>query len=121
MGKNFWFRSTGDHTKSGSGGVLIGSALVTPGTYTVTVGSGGTNASGDCSAGVTSGGDGRGGNGGNSSIVRSGTINIVALGGGGGGSQPAPTGKDGGSGGCVCCLCCVVLLFVDVEIGRAHV
>ena len=52
----------------GGGGVLIGSALVTPGTYTVTVGSGGTNASGDCSAGVTSGGDGRGGNGGNGSI-----------------------------------------------------
>ncbi len=78
----------------GSGAVLLTSNLIiTPGTYSITVGSGGIGSS---SSTIT------GANGGNSTITING-ITYIALGGGGGGSRISSgtgnSGVDGGSGG----------------------
>ena len=69
----------------GAGGVLQGSCLVNAGTYTVTVGSGGSNPGGSNT---------KGNNGSNSSFN-----GLTAIGGGGGGVYADLTGKNGGSGG----------------------
>jgi hypothetical protein len=69
----------------GAGGVLQGSCLVNAGTYTVTVGSGGSNPGGSTT---------KGNNGSNSSFN-----SLTALGGGGAGVYSNETGLSGGSGG----------------------
>jgi hypothetical protein len=69
----------------GAGGVLQGSCLVNAGTYTVTVGSGGSN---------PGGANTKGNNGSNSSFN-----GLTALGGGGAGVYSNQTGLSGGSGG----------------------
>ena len=69
----------------GAGGVLQGSCLVNAGTYTVTVGSGGSNPGGSNT---------KGNNGSNSSFN-----GLTALGGGGAGVYSNQTGLSGGSGG----------------------
>ena len=69
----------------GAGGVLQGSCLVNAGTYTVTVGSGGSNPGGFNT---------KGNNGSNSSFN-----GLTAIGGGGAGVYADLTGKNGGSGG----------------------
>ena len=82
----------------GGGGLLTGTTTVTPQTYTITVGAGGTGANGPTSdgSGSTTGFPARtGANGGNSSV-----FGLTANGGGGGGTRNAHEyGKDGGSGG----------------------
>jgi len=69
----------------GAGGVLTGTTTLSSGSYTITVGAGGSNAFNDV----------QGGDGGSSSI---GSI-IVTTGGGGGGAWNARAGRNGGSGG----------------------
>jgi hypothetical protein len=69
----------------GGGGVLQGSCFVNAGTYTVTVGAGGTNPTSSTT---------RGNNGSNSSFN-----GLTATGGGGGGVYSNTTGLNGGSGG----------------------
>ena len=82
----------------GGGGVVeIEDLVLAPGTYTVTVGSGGTGGARASSAGIT-----RGNNGGNSSLTLSGVAvsNLLpALGGGGGGCWSDKNGRNGGCGG----------------------
>jgi hypothetical protein len=92
----------------GAGGVLQGSATVSPGTpYTINVGAGGTGGANPVSP-TTGGGSGLGSGspGGSSNITGAGFTTITTVGGGaggGGGGQPAYTtlspGKPGGSGG----------------------
>ena len=69
----------------GGGGVLAGTTTLTAGTYTITVGAGGSNAYND----------NQGGDGGSSSIAAL----VVATGGGGGGGWTTNAGRAGGSGG----------------------
>lgn len=76
----------------GAGGLLTGTALLTIGTYAITVGAGGAGSQARGSTGT---------NGGNSSIVGTG-FTTTATGGGGGGSENYPvsySGNAGGSGG----------------------
>jgi hypothetical protein len=69
----------------GGGGFVEGAMAMAPGSYTITVGNGGT-------AGAN---DSQGGDGGSSSI---GAL-VTAVGGGGGGGWTTNTGRNGGSGG----------------------
>lgn len=75
----------------GAGGLLAGFTTVTPQTYTITVGAGGTAAASNGDGAV-----GNGNNGGNSVA-----FGLTAFGGGRGGGHPGPTeaGAAGGSGG----------------------
>lgn len=86
-GANSGSNLTGTGGGGGAGGLLEGTATVSPGTsYTMTVGAGG--------AGITSSVSVDGNNGSSSSIV--GLITTI---GGGGGGQSGTNGKSGGSGG----------------------
>jgi hypothetical protein len=69
----------------GGGGFVEGAMTMSPGTYTITVGTGGT-------AGLN---DSQGGDGGASSIAAL----VTTVGGGGGGGWTTNTGRNGGSGG----------------------
>lgn len=69
----------------GGGGFVEGAMSLSPGTYTITVGTGGT-------AGLN---DSQGGNGGASSIAAL----VTTVGGGGGGGWTTNAGRNGGSGG----------------------
>jgi hypothetical protein len=69
----------------GGGGFIEGAAALSPGPYTITVGTGGTAGAND-----TQGGDG-----GNSSLG----VLVTTVGGGGGGGWTTNTGRNGGSGG----------------------
>ena len=69
----------------GAGGVLTGTTNLSAGSYTITVGAGGTNAFNDA----------QGGDGGSSSIGST----VVTTGGGGGGGWTINAGRNGGSGG----------------------
>jgi hypothetical protein len=75
----------------GAGGLLANTTPVTltPGTYTITVGSGGTGSTNST---------GQGANGTNSSIIGTG-ISVTSIGGGGGGASTPTDGYSGGSGG----------------------
>jgi prepilin-type N-terminal cleavage/methylation domain-containing protein len=81
----------------GGGGVRSGSASLTVGAYTVTVGAGGTRPTGTHASTSAKGGDGQ-----NSSIIGT-DINVVARGGGAGGGTYLDTttawGNRGGNGG----------------------
>jgi len=72
----------------GAGGMLTGSTSISPGTYTITVGTGGN---GFTTSTPTDGNDGT-----DSSIS---DLGITAEGGGGGGAATLGNGRDGGSGG----------------------
>ena len=69
----------------GGGGFIEGAMILSPGTYTITVGQGGTATTNDQQGGL----------GGNSSL---GAL-VTTVGGGGGGGWTTNTGRNGGSGG----------------------
>lgn len=74
----------------GGGGVLTGKTILSPQTYTITIGVGGQGGGFPSGGGTTQ----SGGNGGNSSA-----FGLTAIGGGGGAQNGALSGSSGGSGG----------------------
>ena len=75
----------------GAGGLLTGTTSLPNGSFTVTIGAGGTS--------VTAGSNNHGNNGLNSSISGTGITTITATGGGGGGNAGGLTGGSGGGAG----------------------